>query len=149
MVGNVSNFTNDASGSQLKSTKMQLKTEDFIKMMVTQLQNQDPMEPAKNEALLAQMSQISQLESSTQLQTSLKTLVLQNNISSAGAMIGKMVQGKDAVGQDLEGIVSSVRVEDGQLYLELDSGKKMSLSNVVSITSQSSVGQAPAAAAAA
>ncbi len=149
MVGNVSNFTNDSSGSQVKSSKMQLKTEDFIKMMITQLQNQDPMEPAKNEALLAQMSQISQLESSTQLQTSLKTLVLQNNISSAGAMIGKMVQGKDAVGEDLEGIVTSVRVEDGQLHLELDSGKKMSLSDVVSITSQASVGQAPVVAAAA
>jgi flagellar basal-body rod modification protein FlgD len=149
MVGNVSNFTNDSSGSQFKSSKMQLKTEDFIKMMITQLQNQDPMEPAKNEALLAQMSQISQLESSTQLQSSLKTLVLQNNISSAGAMIGKMVQGKDAVGEDLEGIVTSVRVEDGQLHLELDSGKKMSLSNVVSITSQASVGQAPMVAAAA
>lgn len=131
------------SGSQLKSGKMQLKTEDFIKMMITQLQNQDPMEPAKNEALLAQMSQISQLESSTQLQSSLKTLVLQNNLSSAGSMIGKMVQGKDAVGQELEGVVSSVRVEDGELFLELDSGKKMSLSDVTNIASASTVGQAP------
>ena len=30
-----------------------LKTEDFIKMMITQLQNQDPLEPAKNQELSA------------------------------------------------------------------------------------------------
>jgi flagellar hook assembly protein FlgD len=43
---------NEATGTQAKS-KMALKAEDFIKMMITQLQNQDPMEPAKNEALPA------------------------------------------------------------------------------------------------
>src|SRR5919112_70718 len=83
------------SQNQLKNKNFALKTEDFIKMMITQLQNQDPLEPAKNEQLLAQMSQIGQLESSTQLQSSLKTLVMQNNIGSAGNMIGKMVNGLD------------------------------------------------------
>ena len=56
-----------------------LKPADFIKMMVTQLQNQDPMQPACNSDLLAQMSQIGQLQSSTTLQDSLKTMTLQNH----------------------------------------------------------------------
>ncbi|HEY0009939.1 MAG TPA: flagellar hook capping FlgD N-terminal domain-containing protein [Tepidisphaeraceae bacterium] len=124
----------EPAGSQIKTSKMALKTEDFIQMMITQLQNQDPMEPAKNEQLLAQMSQISQLESSTQLQTSLKTLVAQNNLSSAGSMIGKSVKGKDAAGAEMSGIVTAVRVEAGNLHLELDSGKKMALENVTDIT---------------
>jgi flagellar basal-body rod modification protein FlgD len=135
-----------ASGSQMKSDKFALKTEDFIQMMITQLQNQDPMEPAKNEELLAQMSQISQLESSTQLQKSLKTLVQQNNLSSAGSMIGKLVTGKDAAGEDLEGIVTSVKVVDGEMFLELDSGQKMGFDDVTSVTSAATVGQAPAGA---
>ena len=54
-----------SSSSQIKSKNFELKTEDFIKMMITQLQNQDPLEPAKNEELLAQMSQIGQLQSAT------------------------------------------------------------------------------------
>src|SRR3712207_6353041 len=78
------------------SNKLQLKTEDFIKMMITQLQQQDPMEPAKNDQLLAQMSQISQLQSSTDLTNSLKGIVQQNQIGSAAALIGKPVQGMDA-----------------------------------------------------
>jgi flagellar basal-body rod modification protein FlgD len=135
-----------ASGSQMKSDKFALKTEDFIQMMITQLQNQDPMEPAKNEELLAQMSQISQLESSTQLQGTLKSLIQQNNISSAGSMIGKLVKGKDAAGEDLEGIVTSVKLEDGEMFLELDSGQKMSFDDVTNVTSASTVGQTPVAA---
>ena len=60
---------NAKQGNQIPSTpgssssKMSLKTEDFIKMMITQLQNQDPMQPADNNQLLAQMSQIGQLQS--------------------------------------------------------------------------------------
>ncbi len=135
------------SGTQVKSDKYALKTEDFIKMMITQLQNQDPMEPAKNEELLAQMSQISQLESSTQLQSTLKTLVQQNSLSSAGSMIGKLVKGKDAQGADMEGIVNSVKVEKGELFLELDSGSKMSLSDVTNVSAKSEIGQTPAIAA--
>src|SRR3712207_426119 len=71
-----------ASSAQIKSKKLELKTEDFIKMMITQLQNQDPLEPAKNQELLAQMSQIGQLQSSTTLQESLQGMVLQNQIGS-------------------------------------------------------------------
>src|SRR6476661_5053262 len=109
------------SPNQIKSDKFALKAEDFIKMMVTQLQNQDPVEPAKNEELLAQMSQIGQLQSSTDLQTSLKSMVMQNNISSAGNLIGKKIQGLDENGDPVEGLVNSVRVEkDKGVFLELD-----------------------------
>lgn len=122
-----------AAGNSLKSDKMKLKTEDFIKMMITQLQNQDPMEPAKNEQLLAQMSQIGQLEASQSLQESLKTLVLQNNLGSAGNLIGKMVEGQTADGEPIDGLVTSVRVEGDDVVLELDSGQKLELTRVTSI----------------
>src|SRR3954466_12485054 len=121
------------TGATNASDPYNLKPEDFIKMMITQLQNQDPMEPAKNEQLLAQMSQIGQLESSTQLQTSLKSMVLQNNIGAAGNLIGKIVNGLDEKGAPVKGLVNSVRVEDGNVALELDTGKTLSMSNVTSI----------------
>jgi len=122
-------------GTQMKGKSLGLKPEDFIKMMITQLQNQDPMQPAKNEELLAQMSQIGQLQSSTDLQASLKTLVLQNNLSSSGNLIGKMVEGQDDRGKPIKGLVNSVRVVDGAVSLELDNGKALSLSNVTGIAS--------------
>ena len=117
----------------IKSNKLALKTEDFIKMMITQLQQQDPMEPAKNEQLLAQMSQIGQLQSQTTLTDSLKSMVLQNNLGAAGNLIGKEVQGVDDTGKQVNGLVNSVRVESGSVFLELDSGKSLELTKVQNI----------------
>jgi flagellar basal-body rod modification protein FlgD len=120
-------------GSQLKGRNAQLKTDDFIKMMITQLQHQDPLEPAKNQELLAQMSQIGQLQSQTLLQESLQGLVLQQNLGAAGNLIGKVVEGVDDAGEQARGLVTSVRVEDKQVLLELDNGKRLSLGKVTQI----------------
>jgi flagellar basal-body rod modification protein FlgD len=111
-----------------------LKAQDFIKMMITQLQNQDPMEPAKNEELLAQMSQIGQLQTSTQLQDSLKSMTMQNQIGSASNLIGKEVEGLDAQDDPVKGLVNSVHVEKDNVQLELDNGKTLDLGRVTAIT---------------
>lgn len=126
------------SPNQLKSKNFELKTEDFIKMMITQLQNQDPLEPAKNQELLAQMSQIGQLQSTTALQDSLKSLVLQNNLGAAGNLIGKMVEGLEPDGAEISGLVTSVRVEGDEISLELDNGKELKLARVTSINKSTS-----------
>jgi flagellar basal-body rod modification protein FlgD len=123
-----------AGTNQLPNKSLGLKATDFINMMVTQLQNQDPLQPTSNQDLLAQMSQIGQMQAATDLQTSLKTISLQNNISSAGNLIGKMVTGQDERGAPLNGMVNSVKVVDGAVSLELDNGKELSLSNVTGIS---------------
>src|SRR5438128_8918656 len=103
--------------NQVKSKKMELKTEDFIKMMITQLQHQDPLEPAKNQELLAQMSQIGQLQTSTDLQETLKDLAAQNKsgafqdqIGAGAQLIGRQIKGTDIDNTPVEGVVTSVRV---------------------------------------
>src|ERR1044072_2317686 len=114
---------NTPSPNQLQSKNFALKTEDFIKMMITQLQNQAPMEPAKNQERRAQMSQIGQLQSQTLLSDSLKGMVLQNSLGSAGNLIGKMVRGLNDTGDQIGGLVNSVRVDGDSVFLELDNGK--------------------------
>jgi flagellar basal-body rod modification protein FlgD len=148
---NTVNTSNDATGTRMPAgskNKLALKTEDFIKMMVTQLQQQDPMEPAKNEALLAQMSQIGQLQSSTQLQESLQGIVQQNQIGAAAGLIGKGVKGLAADDSEVSGTVTSVRVTSDGANLELDNGKTLSLSRVTTISPTAPAAPAcPAAAA--
>ena len=134
--------TSPGSSNQIKGKNFGLKTEDFIKMMITQLQNQDPMEPAKNQDLLAQMSQIGQLQSATTLQESLKGLVLQSQISSAGGLIGKMVQGLDERNEPVTGLVTSIRVSQDAVNLELDNGKSLALGRVTTIASGPGTAQA-------
>ncbi|HLL90959.1 MAG TPA: flagellar hook capping FlgD N-terminal domain-containing protein [Tepidisphaeraceae bacterium] len=124
-----------SSGPQPRQVKKDfgLKSQDFIKMMITQLQNQDPMQPAKNEELLAQMSQISQMESSGQLTETLKGITQQNQIGSAAALIGKSVKGLDSNNNDLTGNVVAVSVTSDGANLELDNGQSLALTRVTSI----------------
>jgi flagellar basal-body rod modification protein FlgD len=118
----------------LQNPNAQLNVNDFINMMVTQLQNQDPLSPESDSDLMSQMSQIGQLQTSTQLQSTLTTLGLQTNLAAAGNLIGKTVQGLDASGAQQTGIVDSVKVVNSAVSLELDNGAELSMSNVTSIT---------------
>jgi flagellar basal-body rod modification protein FlgD len=120
-------------GTQSKNKNFNLKAEDFIKMMVTQLQNQDPTKPADYGQLLAQMSQIGQLQSNTTLTDSLKGMVLQNQIGAAGNLIGKNVAGLDGQNNPVKGVVNSVKVQSDGVMLQLDNGNTLSLGNVTDI----------------
>src|SRR3954466_8680513 len=123
----------DSTTSSTPLKRKELKSEDFIKMMITQLQNQDPLEPEKNDQLLAQMSQISQLQSSTNLNDSLKSMVMQNQIGSASSLIGKSVQGMADDNSTISGMVTSVKVESDAVKLEPDNGQALQLGRVTAI----------------
>jgi flagellar basal-body rod modification protein FlgD len=125
--------TTSTSSTGSSSNPYNLQPTDFIKMMVTQLQNQDPMQPTSNSDLLAQMSQIGQLQSASDLQTTLKSITLQTQIGSASALIGKSVQGLDINGNPITGVVNSVSVAGGNVALQLDTGSSLGLDSVTSI----------------
>jgi flagellar basal-body rod modification protein FlgD len=134
--------TGQVSTDQLQSpTGMaSLTPNDFINLMVTELQNQDPTQPESSDALLSQMSEIGQLQSSDSLQTTLSGLAQQNQIGAASSLIGKSVQGLDASSNAVSGIVSSVNVASTGVTLELANGSSVSLTNVTSIAPASTNG---------
>lgn len=111
----------------------QLKSEDFIKVLLTELTTQDPFDPQDSSALLEQLSSLRSIESQLSLQHGLEDLVLQNQVSAAGGLIGKLVSGLDSLNNTVEGLVTSVRVQDGQAILELDSGKTLAMDRVSGI----------------
>ena len=122
-----------------------LSPQDFIKMMVTQLENQDPLNPTNSQDILSQMSEIGQLQSSTQLQTTLSGLALQNQIGAASSLIGKSIQGIDANNNQVAGTVTGVTISQipaaqsptgvatTSVTLSLDSGSTLPLANVTTI----------------
>lgn len=127
------NQSGKTSTSGASSNRSTLNANDFIKLMITQLQNQDPTNPAKSSELLSQVSQIGQLQSSTQLQTAITGIVTQSQIGSAGNLIGKAVQGVDDQNNNVQGVVDSVRVSQNQVFLELHTGKELQLGKVTMI----------------
>ena len=110
-----------------------LTSEEFIKVMIQELSNQDPFEPQDSSALLEQLSSLRNIESQLSLEKQLGNLVLQNQIAAAGGMIGKLVTGQDDGSDRVQGLVTSVRVQDGTVYLELDSGRALQMGRVTEI----------------
>ena len=70
----------------------------FLKLFTTQLQNQNPLEPVKNEAFVAQLAQFSQLEATTNMSESLGKLVSSmqsDRMLGSASLVGKMVAAPD------------------------------------------------------
>ncbi len=119
-----------------------LGQEDFLKLLMTQLQNQDPMEPMDNGEFMGQMAQFSTVQGVTEMGESIDGLVsiYQGQQMSANAsMIGKkalvdgnwaqLEGGKLAGAIDLTTAANDLRVdvksETGELMASIGLGSKM------------------------
>ena len=83
-----------------KKTSEDMGKQDFLTLFTAQLQNQNPLEPVKNEAFVAQLAQFSQLEALTNMQTSLDTFVTSmsgERMLNSASLIGKKVAITDAL----------------------------------------------------
>jgi flagellar basal-body rod modification protein FlgD len=70
----------------------------FLKLFTTQLTNQDPTDPVKNEAFVAQLAQFSQLEATTAMKTSMESMAAAmtgDRMLGAASLIGKTVSVPD------------------------------------------------------
>ena len=103
---------------------------DFLKLLIQQLQNQDPTEPFSSKDMLAQVSQLRELQASIDLSGVLEQLAQSQQLGSAGSLLGKMITGIDQGGNEVTGLAVSVRVDDDKIYLELDTGERLALDNV-------------------
>jgi flagellar basal-body rod modification protein FlgD len=134
MAMDISSVTSDTQGLTGVNRMSDLSSEQFIQILITELQNQDPFNPNDTSALLEQISSIRNIESQMDLQTSMEALVSQNQVASAGGMIGKYVEGHNASNNVVGGVVTSVRVSGDEIILELDSGYSMNMDRVLTIS---------------
>jgi flagellar basal-body rod modification protein FlgD len=124
-----------------------MNSEDFLKILVTEMQNQDPFEPAKTADMISQVSQIRSIELSGKLTDALDLMTRQQRIGGGSELIGKYVQAITTAadgGQMLhEGVVTGVRFgTDGTVLLELDTGELVPATDVVRITTLDEAGPA-------
>ena len=107
-----------------------LSSEDFIRIMFTELANQDPFQPSDSSALLDQMNSIRSIESNIQLMDRLDTLVFENKLSSAASLIGKTVHGLSEQGVRVEGRVDTVLRQGDEIGVQLDTGWIVHVDNI-------------------
>jgi flagellar basal-body rod modification protein FlgD len=85
-----------------------LGKDDFLKLLLAQLQNQDPSKPMDDSQTIAQMAQFSALEAMQNLQQTIQQSSNVSTLFQAGGMVGKYVQAAQADGTDITGAVSGV-----------------------------------------
>ena len=107
--------TSSSSSTTTTTTKSndELGKDDFLKLLVTQLQNQDPLSPMQDQDFIAQMAQFSSLEQMQNMNTSIA-------ISQASSIISATVTWNDDSGNSKTGLVSSVEINSNVPYLNVD-----------------------------
>ena len=119
-MSSVSSMYNTAGGGTSISGGdrfQELDTQAFLKMMIAELQNQDPLNPMDNAKMLEQISQIRSITSNDALTNSVNSLRMGQSMATAAGLLGKTVIGLDVIGQEVVGVVDKVAFENGKPYL--------------------------------
>jgi flagellar basal-body rod modification protein FlgD len=111
--------TQPATQSETSSSEKvaSLGKDDFLKLLVAQLQHQDPMSPMDNNEYMGQLAQFSTLEQITNVGEEMKRMRATSQVDQAVAMIGKDVGYAVKDGIPAHGVVDSVRIVDGEIIL--------------------------------
>ena len=109
--------------------------DDFLKLLVTQFTNQDPMSPMKDTEYIAQMAQFTTLEQTKSMSAEIAKLRADNQLVQANSLIGRTVElQSDPENKDthLIGIVSAVTIKAGMPEIVVNN-TPYDLSTVLSI----------------
>lgn len=109
----------------------ELGRDAFLKLLVAQLKNQDPLNPLDSHQFIAQLAQLQSLEELRQLKETVGTLTNLVLANQASGLLGKKIRARTLEGE-LRGLVQSLRIQDGRALLSTDAGE-VDLSQVVEV----------------
>jgi flagellar basal-body rod modification protein FlgD len=113
-----------------RKTSNELGKDDFLKLLITQMQNQDPTEPMENTEFIAQMAQFSSLEQMTNMASSFEKMSNYISASEGASMLGKTVQ-VNVGDATVTGVVSgAIRGETPQVIVN---GMRYDLNKVAAV----------------
>ena len=129
---------NAATDNTAKKTDPQnsLGQDAFLKILVTQMQHQDPMEPMKDTEFIGQMAQFTSLEQLTNLNKTMTQFVSNQGTSSLADyahLIGTSVRWESETGSG-QGVVKALSMKNGELQAELvGSDVKVPIESIIRI----------------
>lgn len=127
-----SNQQNTPTPTSTNDAVSDLGMDQFLKLLTTQLANQDPLEPMKDTDFIAQMASITSLEQMNNF-----TNVLQNSMKdqysvASQAYLGKEVTINSAAGQEIRGIVDAVEKSGEDIKVSVD-GVSYKISDILKV----------------
>jgi flagellar basal-body rod modification protein FlgD len=135
--------TDQYSGGLTSAASQSLDKNAFMKLLVSQMQHQDPLSPVANEDFVAQLATFSSLEQLEGLNQNVVAMIALNQsnallaqLTQSSALIGKDVTWQDYdTGEQHSGEVESVKIVDGLAVLRID-GQDVPLASVVEVLAE-------------
>ncbi len=127
--------TQTASASKTDSKKASLDYDNFLKLLITQMKNQDPTNPMDPSAQVAQLATFSQVEQSIKMNTNLESLISASSLSNASSYIGKTITSADG---QTSGVVKSVEVTAEGLSATTVAGSTIAIGQGIKISQTAS-----------
>ena len=120
-----------AGAAAVAPPRNQADTQTFLRLLITQLQHQDPLNPTTNEDFLAQLAQFQSLEQQIVMTKQNEMILLSTTLASASSLIGKEVE--VPVGDEIKfGVVESVVIRDGTARI-LVAGEEFGLDEIIRV----------------
>lgn len=119
-ITSATSLTNATAAAQAREARVPKKTLDkdaFLTLLVTQLKNQDPLNPQNPDQMAAQLAQFSTVE---QLTTANETLKAQAAASAANQLASQTAFGASLVGQRIVADGDTVMVSGGATAIEIE-----------------------------
>ena len=108
---------------------------EFLKLLVTQMRNQDPMKPVSDTEFIAQMAQFSSLEQTKTMSADITKLRQGNDFLQATNLLGKEVHLNLGDMEFTKGIVTDLNVKDGEARI-IVGDKTYTLDQVTSVSGE-------------
>lgn len=106
---------------------------DFLKLLTTQLTNQDPLNPTEDIDFTAQLAQLQALDEQMTMTKTMKSLRADTQMQAGTNMIGKYISGKDTAGASASGLVTRIVQNSDGVYCELANKQKVSVESVTNV----------------
>lgn len=105
-------------GIEIRDSAKQLGKDDFLKLLISQLSQQDPTNPMKDQEFIAQMAQFSSLEQMKNISTGISRMEAKQSYS----VVGKIISGPDLVtGEEVVGIAGAIFFDNqGKTYARVN-----------------------------
>lgn len=92
---------------------------DYMKLLITQLQNQNPLEPMNNTEMASQMAQFSQLQQLEDMNGSFSKVLEKTELNYANSLMGKKIVFAGSDGQLTSGTVEAIGIYDDGIVLKV------------------------------
>lgn len=116
--GGVAPNANADGTAKVAGNSAMVSQDQFLQLLVTQLQNQDPNNPVDQTQMLAQLAQFSSLSEMQSLNQTMTTSAQFSQLSQSAGLIGKTVTAGTS-DSPVTGVVGSVSMQSGKAYLTI------------------------------